>query len=672
MVASLDKPSKAKSSKKNKAEREALGCFTPEEYADYIRRPYWQDDFPDEDFSNMDDGDIRQFCEAYWVACVDDWLSQSVLHWKSVKREWAQAVRRFEQFTERLREISSSKADPAFTNLPFLYQGLVELVALLFDSLPRPSYQSRQSTVDDFAGALNYFATWEYDANNFDMLMYDVGLDIQLFNLGILKFTVDDSKEGPFARTGRIQIRRTEPRYIHPDPYAQKMEWEYMAWLIEASPYDVGEIRRMYPDKGFMVAPETHYSITRADEDQGDGDNDDIPGTVISSPANANRGGPFTIGERGRALLKECWLKDETLEFVAEEEWYVNTIVGPDGSTLEEYPGLGAGFFQPKVGDDGYVIGSWQMKYPNGRYIVTCNGVLLLDIPNPYAHKEPPYVFFRGRPSKTCLSPGDATFLIVVERKLNDIYNRVFRMAQANIERPKLADAGVFDAPKKWQNIEAAADMIIQVRPGSTFTTMEGGDIPPFVQPFAAFLKGFFDDLLGVNAVMQGKLTEGSQLSSEALGALQDQAGTRTRMKARFIEAGLKKAGYIMMWLIRSTYKSDLTVKITDPSTKDVKEVKWDPEKAEDDYVVVIHAGSSLPGAKQGAYQQAMSMYREKIVDDEYVLQTAQIPGANAILERKRKKQLEDITADATGKVLGLSIKSNMKTDGQPGRRAKD
>lgn len=671
MVASLNRET-GKKPKHSKREREMLGCFTLEEYAEYVKRPKWQDDFPDEDFSDQSPEEIEEWCDKYWVACVDDWLSQSVLHWKSVKREWAQAVRRFEQFTERLREVASSKADPAFTNLPFLYQGLIELVALLFDSLPRPSYQSRQATVDDFAGALNYFATWEYDANDFDMLMYDVGLDIQLFNLGVLKFTVDDSQEGPFARTGRIQIRRTEPRYIHPDPYAQKMDWDYMAWLIEASPYDVGEIRRMYPDRGFMVHPETHYSVTRADEDQGDGDNDDIPGQVITSPANWNKGGPFTIGERGRALLKECWLKDETLEFVAEEEWFTNTVVDPDGNTTELVPGGGAGWMQPKVDDDGYVIGSWQKKYPHGRYIVTCNKVKLVDIPNPYAHKEPPYVFFRGRPSKTCLSPGDATFLIVVERKLNDIYNRIFRMAQANIERPKLADAGAFDAPKKWQNIEAAADMIIQVRPDSRFETMEAGEVPNFVAPFAQFLKAFFDDLLGVNAVMQGKLTEGAQLSSEALGALQDQAGTRTRMKARFIEAGLKKAGYIMMWLIRSTYKSDISIKITDPSTKKEKEVKWDPEKAEDDYVVVIHAGSSLPGAKQGAYQQAMSMYRERIVDDEYVLQTAQIPGAAAILERKRKKQLEDIQAQAMGKVLGLTVKDNMKTDESPGRKRKD
>jgi len=671
MVASLAKPKKY-----SKAEREALGRFTIQEYYEYTKRETWRDDFRDMDGKN-DEEITKEYYEDYWVACVDDWLRQSQTHWRAVKREWAHAVKRFEYVMDRMREMSeSSKADPSQTNLPFLYQGLIELVALLFDSLPRPSYQSRQAQVDDFAGSLNYFAAWEMDANSFDMLMYDVGLDVQLFNLGVLKFTVDMSETGPFSREGRIDIRRTEPRYIHPDPYAQKMEWKYMNWLIEASPYDLGDIRRMYPDNGHRVNAEASYSTTRADE----GESQDTEDThVISSPANFNKTGPFTVGERKRAVLKECWLRDETLEFKAEEEWFDNVLKDDNGDLILDELGQEQfktdlpkrGWMQPKVDEDtGFVMGAWVRKYPHGRYIVTCNGVLLVDIPNPYEHKGPPYVFFRGRPSKQCLSPGDATFLIVVERKLNDLYNRIFKMAQANIERPKILDQGAFDAPKKWRNIEAASDMILQVRPGAMFKTVDPGEIPVFVAPFAQFLKNFFDDLLGVNAVMQGKMTEGAQLSSDALGALQDQAGTRTRMKARFIESGLKDVGFILMWLIRSTYKSNQEVQLVDPSTKEPVTVKWSPDDAgDDDYVVVIQAGSSLPGAKQGAYQQAMSMYRERIVDAEYVLATAQIPGAERILQRQRKNVLEDITAQAMGRTLGLQVKAQMKTDESPGRK---
>ena len=654
--------------KYSKEERQALGLFTPEEYEEYKEREQWKDGFHGGETGTLDI--TYEDYERYYVAVVDDWIRQSKVHFKSVKKEWAQAVKRFESFVDRVREISASGTDPAYTNLPFLYHGIMEIVAMLFDSLPRPTFQSRQAQVDDFAGALNYFASWELDANDFDMLMYGIGLDVQLFNLGVLKLTVDDTKDGPFSRHGRIEIRKTEPRYCHPDPFASQLDWKYMQFFIESSPYDIGDIRQLYPDAGFRVRPELSYSVSRADEDEGNYI-DEVEHSVIDSPSKNPLAGPFSVGERGRAMLNECWLKDDTLIFEAEEEWFQNAV-SPDGENQAELiEDAGHGFFKPSIDPDtGYVRGKWVKKYPHGRYIVTANKVLLLDIPNPYPHKGLPYVFFRGRPSKTCLSPGDATYLMLVERKLNDLLNRVMRMAQANIERPTIADGTAFDAPKKWHNIESAADLILQVRPGSKFEKMQAGEIPAFVEPFVQFLQGFMNDLKGVNEVMQGKLSEGSQLSAEALSNLQDQAGTMGRMKARFLEAGLKETGFILMWLIRWTYQSDVTVQIIDPSTKQPADVKWDPDSAgEDDYVCVMHAGSSLPGAKQGAFQQAMSMYRERIVDDEYVLETAQIPGASRVLQRKRQKELEDIYATAAGKALGVSINQVAKTDGAPGRR---
>lgn len=650
----------------------AAGCFTLEEYAKYLQRPMWQDD--DENGDWDDEENYRE----YWVQLVDDWLQQSQDYFRTVKREWASATRKFEHFLDRLREMVSSRSDPAFTSLPYLFNMINEIVALLFDSLPRPSYQSRQAAIDDFAGALNYYSNWELDSNDFDMTMYEIGLDVQLYNLGVMKQTIEEEEDGPFEREGRIIMSRTEPRYCNPDPFAKKMDWEYMNYFIEASPYDVGDIRRMFPEHGGEVTPESHYSVSRADAGSGDiADDESLETHIIKSPANSIKGGPFTLGTRGRAQVKECWLKDLSTVFEADMEWYSNVTIegtGEDTKETEINPGKGRGWMKPKVDPDtGYVMGKWKRKYPYGRYICTSNGVLLLDIPNPYSHRSIPYTFFKGRPSKQVLSPGDATFLILVERKLNDLNNRIFRMAQANIERPKLVDQGAFDAPKKYHNMEAASDLILQVRPNSQFRTMEAGEIPQFVAPFTMMLKQFFDDLGGVNQIMQGKLAEGSQLSAEAMGGLQDQASTRTRMKARFIEFALKHVGYQMMWNIRDNYRSGQKVMVIDPITQEQKEVVWTPEDAKrDDYVVVIQAGSSLPGAKQGAYQQGLQLYRERVVDGEYLLDVAQIPSAQRILQRQRAKYLQDIEAQAAGKALGLSIKEQMKTDERPGRTAKD
>jgi len=607
--------------------------FTFDEYEDYKYWPQWKLDF--QDVVNLDEIE-ESAVEAYWVDVVDDWLRESREKFMPVKKQWAYAIRCFEQSIERMGSISVAQIAPEHTDLPFLYKAILDLVALLFDTLPRPTFQSKQSSEDDFVNGLNYFANWEMDAADFDMLMYDIGLDIQLCNLGILKLTVDKSLEGPFGQEGRIQFRRVEPRFVMPDPCTPKLDWKLSRYIGVAEPYDVGDLRSMYPFAADLIEGEAQYSTSRADLE----DNEDEPsGRIISSPANDNSL-PFSPGERQRALLKEFWFHDNTVRFVADLEKNEET-----------------GIEEPKVDEDGFVVGEWVKRFPKGRCVIVCGDVVLANFANPHESGQPPFVFFAGRPTKSALTPGDATFLRVVERKMNSIYKKIHIMAEVNTERPTIIDSMAFDAPSRWRKVSSMADAIIQVRNGSQVSVMLPGEIPQFVSPYLQFLDAFFSDLMGIQAVQRGQLTEGAQLSAQALGDLQDQAGTRSRMKARFIEAGLKNMGQLLQWLIRETYPSDFTIKMTDPDTKKAVDLQWKNQKDGDEYPVAIQAGSSLPGAKQGAYQQARQLYQDGIVDDEYVLACAQIPGADKIAQRTQQKALTRIETQSEGRALGLQIK---------------
>lgn len=638
--------------------------FTPAQYEAYCKKEDWEYDL-DDDGTPLFKSEYER--DAYFVACVDRWMESSREHFRATKKEWAYAIMRFERFTERMKELSSAQADPAYTQLPFLFKALLELVALLFDTLPRPQYVSRQATEDEFTSAMNYCGNWEMDADDFDMKMYDIGLDVQLCNLGILKQTIDPNQSGPFNKEKRIVSRRIEPRYFHPDPLAQKADWEYCKYWIFSEPMDLSDIRTLYPMKGFNVTQEAAYSTTRVDSEYGERQ-DEGDAHIIRSPANA-MGGPLTVGERGRAMLKECWLKDKTVYFVADTEWVDNMGTDEAGNSKEITAGEGTTYERLKVDDDGYVVGSWKPRYPNGRMIVTAHGELLCDIPNPFRHKVPPYTLFRGRPSKGVLSPGNATFLIIVEKKLNDIYLRVMQMAQANTEQPTIIDQGAFDAPKKWQNVEGTSATILQVRPGARVAKMIAAEIPNFVYPFASFLKTFFDDLMGIQAIMRGQLQDGAQLAAQTVGQLQDMAGTRNRMSARYLENGLEKYGYQLMWNMRQTYPGSLKVTIIDPVTKKPKEVTWDDEAMQDDYAVVIQAGSSLPGAKEGSGKLMERLYDRKIVGPGAVLDAYQVPGKERLLAEQKQREEEQIKAQAAGRALGLQIKELTKPDDKAGRK---
>lgn len=629
----------------------------PEEYKDL---PDWKRELDEEGNQRFDS---KEEWEEYLVAQVDAWHKESRHEWKSVKKEWARAVSRFERSLSKLGEMAPKSESPAYSELPFTYKAVLELVAMMFDSLPRPQYLSRQASEDSFVSALNYWGSWELDANDFDLLMFDIGLDLQLFNLGIVKQTIDYEKTGPFNQDGRIVMKKTEPRYFWPDPYAQTLKWDDAKYWIFAEPYDLGDIQRTYPLTGFMVKPEDRYSSVLEKDDE-----DEQGGGTITGPANFGDG--MKAGERHRALVKECWLKDYSLEFKAEEEFVQEKDA--DGQPKFREDGSAIGEMKCKVDIHGDVIGHHVRRYPDGRLIVTANKVLLYSGPIPYRHKQPPYTFFRGRPTKRILSPGDATFLNLVERKLNDIYGRVMRNAMANTATPLIVDSGAFDAPKKYRNITDDPDLIIQVRPNARIQHLAAGEIPQFVMPFAQFLKGFFDDLMGVQAVMRGQLAEGAQLSAEALGGLQDQASSRVRMKSRLIEAALRTLGYQLMWNIRENYPSQMTLEIMDPSSGEPHTISWNDEEAQDDYAVVIQSGSSLPGAKMGAYKQAMELYREGIVDDEFVLDAAQVPGKAVILKRTQEKRDKRLTVAIEAKELGVAAKERQNYSGQPGRRPKE
>lgn len=606
--------------------------------------------------------------DQFYVQQVEAWLSESRRHFRSTKKQWARAVARFEWFMERLSEMSAASMEPAYSDLPFLYKAMLELVAMLFDSLPRPQYMSRQSNEDQFVGALNYWGTWELDANDFDITMFDIGLDINLFNLGILKQTIDYEQSGPFNQDGRITFKKTEPRYFWPDPYSGSLKWGDAKYWIFAEPYDLGDIRRTYQTTGFLVQPESRYSDLGDRESQ---DGDDDTGTIMQSPANAiGLTGP--VGERWRACVKECWLQDYSLEFEAEEEFV--PVLDEEGKQKFDKDGRKLGEWCYKEDADGNLIGVHKRRYPNGRCLVVANGVLLYDAPihEMYRHKQPPYTFFRGRPTKRVLSPGDASFLMVVEKKLNELYGRVMRNAMCNIATPLVVDSGAFDAPKKYRNITDDPDLIIQVRPNARIQHLQAGELPQFIMPFAQFLKGFFDDLMGIQEVMRGGLAEGAQLSAEAMGALQDQASSRVRMKSRLIENALKQMGFQLQWNIRATYPSELEVTIMDPASGKPHKIFWNDDEAQEDYSVVIQAGSSLPGAKMGAYKQAMELYREGIVDDEFVLDAAQVPGKVAILNRTEQKRDKRLTVAIEAKELGVAAKERQNYSGQPGRRPKE
>lgn len=585
-----------------------------------------QETWQDEGFSSYEE------YEDYYCRLVDDLLDQSKQYWKEKKQRWNDAERRLEMANVFGSQLTK---DPSRSDVPILPQAVEEAIALLCESLPRPQVAARQAAEDDMASALNLFIAEELDANSFDVLMARVALDMKKFNLGVIKQAISNEGKGPLGKEGRIILNRVDPRHIWPDPFAKSWRWGDYLYLINAEPDDLGNIRDRFPTRGGAVEPEPLYSLDNKEDDDHNSGNENYFTWVAPSQERTQK-----MGERHRALIKECWLDDKRVVEEIETDPDGNPILDADGKPLCKYV----------------------RRYPNGRCIITCNGVLLLDLANPFRHRQPPYTFFPGRISSTLFSYGDVEILARMEDKINQLAKDAYKNLRANMNAPWIVDAHAFDSPQKFQNLTNDEGLVIIKRPGAMVQRHPPSELPASLAPFMDWLKGVFDDILGVSGVMRGQVAEGAQLSAEAIQGLQGASTSRVRLKSRLLENSLEHLGYLLQWNIRQKYPGTMQVQWQDPSTGETKEICWDDTAAQDDYAIEIQTGSSLPGAKQGAASQAILLWDHGLIDREAALSQMQFPGAATIIKRinDRETQLAE---------LGMEAEMNKNKTGSAGRK---
>lgn len=537
--------------------------------------------------------------EQKMVKLADDLLEESQTRWRDIKRRWHAAYMRLE-----LVEVLATKAGVDRSDLPITPQAIEESVALLVEGLPRPEPASRDAEQDQFVGTLAHFFDRELEANNFDLLMGKVIFNQKYSFMGITKLVFEAGKPGPFMEDGRLAIRPVDARYFWPDPLAKGTRFEDSTYWIFAEPEDKAEIVRRFPWKGHLVEAENEYSITRLDKD-----------------AELEKVGDYTVGKRQRVLVKECWIRDARLVFQPDYD--------ANGEEI--------------IDDQGDPVGQWLPKYPNGRLLVVANGVLLKDEPNPFWHGQPPYTLFPARIDGEIFSWSDVELLGRIEDKINRLHKDMIRNARVNMNSPWVVDRHAFDSPKKFNLLTQDPGLVLPVAQGARVVRLPPAELPQFIFPLISWLRGIFDDLLGVQAVMRGQLEKGSQLSADAVENLQVSSSSRLRFRARLMENSLKHLGHQLQWMIRQFYPSDLKVTVHDPRSGEEKQLAWSPDMTDPNtignYEIQIQTGSALPGSKEGGNALYLKLWNLDLIDRATTLKALRVPNADAIAKEVEKNE---------------------------------
>jgi hypothetical protein len=629
--------------------------FTPERYAQYIREPEFI----------LDGFQEKHEYEAYWANTIAQWLIQS----KSKTDKWKSTCRRALQQVEYMEDSSKvyTNIDEGIARTPIDlgFSQIQEQTALLTSNLARPVLVAQQESENQYCSAGNQLLEAELNMNNYDQIGADLLYLAQYFNVGYLKTGVDYSQYGPYGQKGKVYLDYVHPDEMFPDPKAKRFSWDCMDYIIQQHEMEIGDIRQLYPIEGFRLDDEAETAQYSSMMDKRSDD------TILSPVPKLAKGPEW---KRQKIKVYECWFKDSRLKFIPQTE-PLTQIIDEFGQTKTEY--------KPFVlDDDGFLVGDWKPAYPAGRCIITAERVILEDMDNRLPHGSCPFIPVKFAPSENPYIAGDATRIMNVVDKMNNVLADIHSYGQREIQRPMLIELGCLQNKQLYKRLPNKAGKMIIVTQGSiargALMRMPPVEIPQFAWMLLDRYQMMLDSVAGSSSMMKG-VSDSTQLSAEAIDKLSSQSGAsrRVAMKAKYFASAAKEAGRQMFWLMRRTYDEKVTVQTVLPDGSHAS-FDWESDKAtfeagdeeeilrivsQEDHIIDIKMGTGTPDAKAARAQMAMGLYQNNAIDRIALLDANEYPDRAAINQRMAAQFKDRIASESAGKELGLRVKEAMRGD---------
>lgn len=639
-----------------------LPKYTPAQYKKYLALPPWQRD-------NTEFGSESDY-EDHWVRTIEDWAKQSQNKFDTWKKKCEDILLEMESLKVSWNSTYDDPQSLAAEPVQLAFADVHEQVAVAASNYPHPIYLPQQDSENQYVSALNIFKDMILKMNSFGKKFIDAQYNISVYELAIFRTTFDEDQTGPFGQKGKVCIDVVNPKHVHLDPKATALDWEYMSYIIVDHFMELGDVRKKYPERGFLV-PDTAGDYLFGEEP------DRSLHNYIESPIPKLAVGETTA--RRLVRIRECWFKDARLTFEAYNETHFNTPDKPDYD-----PEMPEVYERPQVDDKGKVKGEWKPAFPSGRCIVLGDRYVMADFANPFLHDEAPFTFMQSCPHDALVIPGDAWRLSRLSRKFNDVLKRIMRQAQSDIERPWLADTTTFPFPRMYYETTNMSNSILVTNPGKTIMRMQPTEIPQFAIWLVTFVQGLMDKFSGISSIMRGNVPSGSQISQEGLDNMTQGASSKMKERMEYAAEAMKKLGYQIMWLIRDKYDQNIDLTVTEPDGSKIA-ISWENDKvtfnkrdgtsqevkAQEDYIVDILQGTGQPGAQQGQSNLASQLYEQNAIDQMAYLQAVKYPGWQDIIDRMQKAKQQELFTESSGRSFGTNVKKIENRDGNPGRREK-
>ena len=424
-------------------------------------------------------------------------------------------------------------------------------------------------------------------------------------NMGYLQVGFD-----PLARRGRgnTWVESRNPAMTFVDPYCSRDDLASW-WVLEDWRY-IDWVRWKFP-AGYLVKP--HY-VSETE-----------PGSIADVSLEYPEYSPLST--TGTAPMQRIF-RDNRVR--------VRTLFCLDSARerIKDYAG------SHNMAADLVSEPRWEFKYPDGRWIIESEGIILADSNN-WCPKLPdderntwPLVRIQGTPAlHNVYGPAPMRFTKTLQALSERLYSQLFENC-ARLNNGVIvikSNTGLVASDIGWM-------------PGEILTIHPQADVPQVITP-PAFPPQFFQapqvllalqkELMGYGQTRQGEIQPGN-ISADLFDATLWQSQGLTRMRTRLLAEPLQRLAQLVFYIeARYRITSDKRV---DQSAKTFGFTTWEPTSRWFDYDIELDKGSLKMLSAAGLRTVVAALSKANMLPTETVLESFGVPHSQEIAEEKMRE----------------------------------
>lgn len=294
---------------------------------------------------------------------------------------------------------------------------------------------------------------------------------------------------------------------------------------------------------------------------------------------------------------------------------------------------------------DQIVPAKFRKKYPNGRLMIECAGIILFDGDNPFPNRKFPIYRINTMPAITGYwAPSPVRYV----RELQYTAQRMFTQNFENAVRLNngvwfideatglsAEDFGGIPAEVRMINSQSRVPQLVLPKP-----------FPPHMLEYPKFLLSLMKDLMGFQSSREGKPGAGN-VGADLFDAAIFQSQAITRMRAKLLASAIQKVSEMVFEIMCA-----FPVSGSFPTFgEEFKMVEWHPVDNPRDWNIYLDPGSIRPMSAAMLRKMVPGLKEGGMLDTRTALEMLEIPGASEIADNiEAEKILEALARTKRGR----------------------